>query len=319
MEICMTPRYLMMTTGLVAMAGALAPAGAEAQSRCGASTTIGAGDTLYSISQTCRVALSQIYDRNPDLNPRDLQVGTTISLTGDAGDTAGGPPEPVDDSYEVQPGDNPYTVAQSLGITVTELLAENEDLEPFAMAVGEMLDVPDGTERSPGFRVRPLAGPVGSEVSVRAQNLRPNDVVTIGVGPTSSEWTPLRDARVAADGEVTTEVTVPDWTEPGDILTFVVDTDRGVTLKSRDFDVVRAEAEDPGEEGIALEGRVAQGVECYTLTTADGDLWSLTSDDIRFTSGEYVEVEGTRAEASFCMQGIGTVAVEDIEEVRAPG
>jgi len=51
------------------------------------------------------------------------------------------------------------------------------------------------------------------------------------------------------------------------------------------------------------------------LRTSDGDTWSLTSDDVRFTEGEYVEVSGTRADMSFCQQGTGTVDVNRIREV----
>lgn len=44
----------------------------------------------------------------------------------------------------------------------------------------------------------------------------------------------------------------------------------------------------------------------------------MVSDDVEFTAGEYVEVRGTRAEASFCMQCIGTIDVSSIEEVAPP-
>jgi len=125
-------------------------------------------------------------------------------------------------------------------------------------------------------------------------------------------------AQVAADGEVSASVELPDWASPGDNLIFVVDTDRGVTLKSRAFDVVSQDTSDGGGDQVSLEGRVRQGVECATLTTPDGDVWSLTGD-MEFTPGEYAEVRGTRAEMSFCQQGVGTVAVDSYEEVRAPG
>lgn len=155
---------------------------------------------------------------------------------------------------------------------------------------------------------------------MRARGLTPYSYVTIGAGPTSSEWSAITNVQVAADGELSTQVAVPDWAEPGDILTFVIDTDQGVTLKSRDFDVVAGENENrDGTDGeMTLEGRVRDGVECYTLTTPDGDLWSLVSDDVEFTAGEYVEVSGSRADMSFCQQGIGTVDVETIDEVPAP-
>jgi hypothetical protein len=155
-------------------------------------------------------------------------------------------------------------------------------------------------------------------VEVAARGLVPGARVTIGAGRTASEWRAIDTARVAGDGELATDVAVPDWAEPGDILTFVVDTDQGVTLKSRDFDVVSGDRGGGDGEDIALEGRTAAGVECTTLTTPDGDLWSLVSDDVVITPGEYVEIRGTRAGMSFCQQGIGTVQVTQIEEVPAP-
>lgn len=311
-------RTLMLTTTTAAASLAFAP-NAEAQSRCGDAYRLQPGDTLYRVSQSCRVPLSLIMDLNPGLDPRDLPVGEAITLAasdtrGDGGST----PAPDRDSYEVREGDTAFSIAQALGISVVELLNENPDLDPLAMAVGDALDLPDASQPSASVRVQPPAGPPGSEVRVTASNLRPADYVTIGAGRMASEWRAVDQAQVAADGEVSTSVELPDWASPGDNLIFVVDTDRGVTLKSRAFDVVAQDTSDGDSDRVSLEGRVRQGVECATLTTPDGDVWSLTGD-MEFTPGEYAEVRGTRAEMSFCQQGVGTVAVDSYDEVRAPG
>ncbi|SFQ17892.1 LysM peptidoglycan-binding domain-containing protein [Tranquillimonas alkanivorans] len=320
-------RHHLVGASAFAIGVAASAASVQAQSRCGATYEIEPGDTLYQVTQQCRVSLSRIYELNDIGNPRDIEVGTVLRLEADAqagADYAGDEDDTrsqarAEGSYRVQEGDTPYSVAQSLGISLMALLSENEDLDPLSMAVGEMLDVPD-EDRNAAFNIQPLAGPVGSDVSVRARGLTPDSYVTIGAGPTSAEWYAITNAQVAADGEVSTEVQVPDWADPGDILTFVIDTDQGVTLKSRDFDVVAAEDEQRDRSGdeMSLEGRVRDGVECYTLTTPDGDLWSIVSDDVEFTAGEYVEVSGSRAEMSFCQQGVGTLDVEEIEEVPAP-
>ncbi|MEQ9676203.1 MAG: DUF5818 domain-containing protein, partial [Roseovarius indicus] len=83
-----------------------------------------------------------------------------------------------------------------------------------------------------------------------------------------------------------------------------------MTLKSGRFDVTAPDRNtgggDDDTDRITLEGRVGQGAECATLTTADGDVWSLTSADTGFTEGEYVRVTGARKAAAFCQQGLGT-------------
>lgn len=56
----------------------------QAQSRCGATYEIAPGDTLYQVTQQCRVSLSRIYELNDIGNPRDIAVGTVLRLeTGD--------------------------------------------------------------------------------------------------------------------------------------------------------------------------------------------------------------------------------------------
>ncbi|MDF1729369.1 MAG: LysM peptidoglycan-binding domain-containing protein [Sulfitobacter sp.] len=306
---------LLTTTTLAALGFA---SSADAQSRCGDSYRITPGDTLYQVSQSCRVTLNRIMDLNPGVDPRDLSVGEVLTLTG-SGTAPSDDPDPTrrtDDSYRVEEGDTAFSISQALGISLVELLNENPDLDPLAMAVGDALNLPDANEPSASVRVRPLAGPPDSEVRITARNLRPNDYVTIGVGETTSSWRAIEQAQVGGDGELATTVLVPEGAQAGENLIFVVDTDRGVTLKSRDFDVVARDAPEQGE--ITLEGRVRDGVECATLTTPDGDLWSLTGP-MTFTEGEYVEVSGSRAEMSFCQQGVGTVAVEELNEVSAPG
>lgn len=293
----------------------------QAQSRCGPTYEIAPGDTLYQVTQQCRVSLSRIYELNNIGNPRDIEVGTVLRLEAQSGGNGGTEDDDHegaagDGTYRVEQGDTAYSIAQTFGVSLMSLLAQNEDLDPLQMAVGEVLDIP-GEDRNAAFNIEPLAGPPGEDVTVRARGLPPGDYVTIGAGRTASEWREIINVHIAADGEVRTEVEVPQWAEPGDILTFVIDTDQGLTLKSRDFEVV--EREDPNDGvGITLEGRVGDGVECYTLTTPDGDLWSLVSDDVELTAGEYVEVSGSRAEMSICQQGIGTVDVEEIKEVPAP-
>ncbi|WP_233417089.1 LysM peptidoglycan-binding domain-containing protein [Halovulum marinum] len=280
---------------------------AAAQSACGDSYTIRPGDTLYEVSQRCRVGLTRIYQLNSGIEARNLAIGQEIRLTGNAG----GGRQP--DRYRVKSGDTAFSIAQTLGVSLIELLRANEDMNPLRLMVGDVLDVP-GIDRTPAFRVRPREGAPGSDVRIRAHELRPGDWVTIGVGPSSANWYPLEDVQVSDTGRVATKVEVPAWADPGDVLTFVIDTDRGVTLRSNDFQVIdRAGA---GDGRVALEGRIREGAECFTLRTPDGELYAVVSTDIPFTDGEYVEVEGRFADVSFCQQGRGTVQVTSLREVR---
>ncbi|WP_375174368.1 DUF5818 domain-containing protein [Pseudooceanicola sp.] len=296
---------------LVATAG-LATA-ASAQSRCGQSYTIEPGDTLYRVSQQCRVSLARIMDLNPSLgNPRDISVGTRLQLVAGGSDTA--PTRDQGNRYRIEPGDTLADVAGRFGVSLIELLQENEDVDPFALAVGELLDIP-GDGPASTIDLNPQSGTPGSLLTVTARNLRPSDYVTLGVGPRASEWNAIREAQVNAQGDLRTELRVPDWAEAGDDLIFVVDTDRGLTLKSDVFQVTRS---DPAQRNVSLEGRVREGAECPVLQTRDGDRYALTSSRVGITPGEYVRIEGRRADMAFCMNGIDTVRVSEIEEIAPP-
>lgn len=310
------------TAAATMLAGAMTAGGAAADTRCGVSYTIQPGDTLYSVAQQCRVALATIMDFNPNLDTDAIPVGARIKLAegpGSDGEMQGAPQEQAPKQYRVEEGDTAYSIATALGLSLQELMAENPELDPVSMAIGEALDLPGG-DRSATVNLSTHSGAPGSNVTVIARDLRPDDWVTIGAGPQSSEWTRIREVQVAPDGELRTQVSVPSWADPRDVLTFVVDTDRGMTYKSGDFEVTgRSDDGEPHDtREMVLEGRVNEGVECHTLTTPDGDRYTLVSDDVEFTEGEYVEIEGERADASFCMQGQTTVAVSEIREVPAP-
>jgi len=312
------PRATLVAAALTAGAGM-----ASAQSACGTSYAIEPGDTLYQVSQRCDVGLTRIMTLNPNINARDLSVGQSIRLTGRT--SAGGETSYSDgtrrsaETYRVGQGETLYSIAQAVGVSIIELLNANGDIDPADLRVGEIIDIPT-EDPSAAVRITPDSGPPETQVTLRARNLRPDDWVTIGVGRVSSEWRAVGQARANGEGNLSAQVGLPGWADPGDDLIYVLDTDRGMTLKSGRFDVTGRERERDtgGDARITLEGRVSQGAECATLTTDDGDTWSLTSADIDFTSGEYVRVSGTRADMSFCQQGIGTVEVARLNEI-APG
>jgi LysM repeat protein len=313
----MTPlKTVLLGSATLAMAAIAAPA--EAQTRCGADYTVRSGDTLYEIAQQCRVPVSRIMNLNPRLDPRAMEVGQRIRLSTEAG--AGyedrrntGPGE-----YRVQQGDDFSTIATRLGLSLFELIAANEDIDPFNLQPGDRIDVPGRDDIRGAFSIEPHTGSPGDVVEIRARNLRPNDWVTIGAGPQASEWEPVRQIQTDENGRLDTSVRVPSWSDPGDDLIFLVDTDRGRTLKSDVFDVVERDdrwRDDRRDDRMTLTGEVSMGTECHVLTTRDGDRYSIVSDDIRFTNGEHVRIRGERVDMSYCMQGQSTIAVNEIREI----
>lgn len=69
---------------------------------------------------------------------------------------------------------------------------------------------------------------------------------------------------------------------------------------------------------VTVEGRIAKGVECLTLKTPDGETWAFNAGDADFGPGDYVEITGEVADASFCQQGTGTLIPQRIEAKSPP-
>lgn len=305
----------LMSCGILAGCAMIWATASPAQSRCGDAHVLKPGESLFAVAQTCRISLARIHALNPDLAAGAApEAGTELRLAPRRGarDAESGLPA----TYRVREGDTAASVAESLGISMLELLHRNGNLDPQQIEPGDVLEVPDEDRGAPVF-AQPLAGPPGTEVTLRADALRPGDFVTIGAGSSAGDWTPIGEARIGEEGRLDAVVAVPDDARPGDILTFFVDTDRGATLKSRDFDVLQAGPQ--AEEPVAVEGRIRRGVECPMLVTPDGALWGLIAEDRQFLPGDYVRVEGERKDVSVCRQGIAAVEVRSRTEIRAPG
>ena len=69
---------------------------------------------------------------------------------------------------------------------------------------------------------------------------------------------------------------------------------------------------------ISVEGRIEAGVECSTIRTPDGAVWSWNQPEADFGPGDYVRMTGEVADASFCQQGEGTIIVERIDSIDPP-
>jgi LysM repeat protein len=196
------------------------------------------GDTLHSIARRCDVAMAEIVERNPGLgDPPVIEPGTEIELGAPAEDTKAAARM---ETYAVEVGDSLQSIARDLGVSIVELMAANPEVDPTALSIGEELAVP-GDRPAATVSLIPESGPPGELIALSVGQLRPNDWVTIGVGRQAWEWQPVRDVQVSEDGELSAQVAVPDWAEPGQRLVFLVDTDRGLIFKSAPFVVAEAE------------------------------------------------------------------------------
>jgi LysM repeat protein len=141
--------------------------------------TVRSGDTIAAIAERFGVTIDDILAANPGVDTRQLRVGDVLRLPPQAGDappptptpppveestpTTEPPPEPTNtpepaptstpsslgQTYTVQPGDIPVTIAERFGITVEELLAANPGVDPRGLQVGDVLIIPPGATAPP--------------------------------------------------------------------------------------------------------------------------------------------------------------------------
>lgn len=69
---------------------------------------------------------------------------------------------------------------------------------------------------------------------------------------------------------------------------------------------------------VTVEGRVEAGTECDIVRTPDGEVWAVNFGEADFGPGDYIRLTGEVADASFCMQGEGTLIPQSIEEIDPP-
>lgn len=186
-------------------------------------------------------------------------------------------------------------------------------LSGFVLACGSS----DGTPGagSPAIEIAPLSGPGGTWVDVRARGLPADDSVALGLGPPRSEYEVVRGARTGPTGRVDALMQVPDWADEGERYVFVVATvgdppDRRSRAVSEPF-IIDGAGDGRGGTASVTGVLTGAGVECPTLETAGGTVYSLAGSLAGFGQGERVTVFGTPAEASFCMQGV-TLEVDSV-------
>ncbi len=100
------------------------------------------GDTLSEIAQFYSVSLESLQSINGIANPNDLFAGQELRLPPDAV-VPKGPSTPS--SYLVQNGDTLSAIAVQFGVSLQDLLDENDLSNPDNIFVGQELTIPSGT------------------------------------------------------------------------------------------------------------------------------------------------------------------------------
>ena len=293
--------------GTVALVGVGLFQPAAAQDQCGAEYRVVQGDTLAGIAERCGTTVQALMRANEQISdPSRVNIGWRLEVPGAAnGGRNGGqvrdgltPGEDgtAADRYEVQPGDTLYSIARAAGVTLAALLDANRGVDAYNLLVGQMLDLPGGTER-PEDETRRVSveGRVSQGVECPILTTPDGDVYTLTGGRvefTSGEYVEVNGRTVGASI-----------------------CQQGTTLEVVSMDEAAPPA---GGERVVYQGQVRSGTECPVIETTHGEIYALVSDEVEFTPGEYVEIEGEMAEASFCMQGQGTVDVDEIREFEAP-
>ncbi|MBD59829.1 MAG: hypothetical protein CL808_06870 [Citromicrobium sp.] len=96
-------------------------------------------------------------------------------------------------------------------------------------------------------------------------------------------------------------------------------SDDAISAPDKDADNPAAGTRPSGEpQLLTLEGRIEEGLECPVLRTPDGETYALSFRDTELGPGDYVRVSGEIADASFCMQGQGTLIVQDASKAEPP-
>jgi LysM repeat protein len=145
----------------------------------GLTYTVKSGDTMASIAESLGISLEDLMAANPGVDPSTLHAGDTLKLpsgteapvvTPAPAPTEGAAPtedveEPTEEpapteappteepvatntptslgqSYVVQSGDIPETIAAQFGITTQALLAANPGINPTNLQVGQVLIIP---------------------------------------------------------------------------------------------------------------------------------------------------------------------------------
>ncbi len=130
--------------------GGIAPHGESAlrddKPVAGLHIKVGKGDTLSILSRRYGIPVETIMGAN-DLSDGRLHIGQELVIPGAKArqQTAeAAPPAPTGETYKVQKGDTPYSIAAKLGVSQKALMARNK-LRANSLQIGQVLAVPAKT------------------------------------------------------------------------------------------------------------------------------------------------------------------------------
>lgn len=282
------------------------------------------GDTLYGIASRFDTTISALMDANPDIaNPALIYVGQRITIPTDqdrsaqATVTVGPDVGRVGDTVLVDasnfPANTPVVVGfgrpnseydvimegrtsptGSFDRTVeVPAFAEPDDEWVFVVATADRqttamaaFDVLAERETEASVQISPERGPVGTTVQVDAAGFPANAEVIVGVGRAQSEPTTRTRMQTDANGELNTQVTIPQSAEAGEPWVVVVTA--------------------PNQRVDALSNR-------FTVTEGD-QTGRFTRTNIHLIA---IEDNGQRGKAIGCNDSVVPVEVQ-IEPTAAP-
>lgn len=136
--------------------------------------TVHSGDTLIGIAFKYNLSQAEILQANHLFNPSLIFPGQKLTLPGIPAPTPTPPPTPTpllnmpltDTPHTVQPGETLYSIAETYGVPVGNLVLANSLPHPDVIQVGQTLKIPAGPLPTPGALPPPFESVSLSESTI---------------------------------------------------------------------------------------------------------------------------------------------------------
>jgi|GEM_PF-1057763 len=215
------------------------------------------GDNLWSIARRFGVSVSDLKKANAGVRPDRLQPGQRLAIPEPAAPSqAQSAPTPGQvvqgqdgvTAYAVAGGDTPWTVAKRFGVSVEQLLAANDGVNPKRLQIGQLLTIP--SESAPGM--------------AKGRDLRQDaDAVRVPVAKGDNLWSLARRYGLRVDDLLA----VNQGIDPRRL-------EIGSELAIPSHEAAKAERE---RRDASIEVSVRQEGSVRAYSVADGDtLWNLS-------------------------------------------
>ncbi|NDY58781.1 DUF459 domain-containing protein [Desulfovibrio sulfodismutans] len=215
------------------------------------------GDNLWSIARRFGVSVSDLKKANAGVRPDRLQPGQRLAIPDPAAPSqAQSAPTPGQvvqgqdgvTAYAVAGGDTPWTVAKRFGVSVEQLLAANDGVNPKRLQIGQLLTIP--SESAPGM--------------AKGRDLRQDaDAVRVPVAKGDNLWSLARRHGLRVDDLLA----VNQGIDP-------MRLEIGSELAIPSHEAAKAERE---RRDASIEVSVRQEGSVRAYSVADGDtLWNLS-------------------------------------------